>query len=142
MRRILSAVYGIVILATSIFVGRGTEPTWDYAVEASATVQASPPQITLSWPQDTYTAPASYTVYRKAPGAISWGTGTTLAGTATSYTDTSVAVGAVYEYQITKVTSTYNGYGYVQAGINASLVEGRGKVILVLDNTYASALAA
>ena len=55
--------------------------------------------------------------------------GTTLAGTATSYADSSVAVGTAYEYQITKVTSTYNGYGYIQAGINAPLVEGRGKVL-------------
>src|SRR6266446_10773540 len=142
MRKIHSAVFGIVILAASISRGWATEPTWDYAVEASATVQASPPQITLSWPQDTYAAPSSYTVYRKAPGATSWGTGTTLAGTATSYTDTSVAVGTVSEYQITKVTSTYNGYGYVQAGINAPLVEGRGKVVLVVDNTYAPNLVA
>src|SRR6266446_6958200 len=142
MRKIHSAVFGIVILASSIIRGRATEPTWDYAVEASATVQASPPQTTLSWPQDTYTAPSSYTVYRKAPGATSGGTGTILAGTATSYTDTSVAVGTVYEYQITKVTSTYNGYGYVQAGINAPLVEGRGKVVLVVDNTYAPNLVA
>src|SRR5439155_5301170 len=48
----------------------------------------------------------------------------------------------VYEYQVAKVTSTYNGYGYIQAGINAPLVEGRGKVILVVDNTYAANLAA
>ena len=111
-------------------------------MEVSATVQVSPPQITLSWPQDTYAAPSSYTVYRKSPGATSWGSATTLAGTATSYTDTSVAVGTAYEYQITKVTATYNGYGYIQAGINAPLVEGRGKVILVVDNTYAASLAA
>src|SRR5258708_25544626 len=142
MRKIHSAVIGIILSATSILRGWATEPTWVYAVEASATVQAAPRQITLSWPQDTYTTPTSYTVYRKAPSAPSWGSGTTLPGTATSYTDTSVAVGTVYEYQITKVTSTYNGYGYVQAGINAPLVEGPGKAILVLGNTYASALAA
>src|SRR5213593_3394688 len=118
MRRIHSAVCGIVVLASAPF-DRGwtTEPTWVYAVEVSAAVQTSPPQIILSWPQDTYTTPTSYTVYRKAPSASSWGAGTTLPGTATTYTDTSVAVGTAYEYQITKVTSTYSGYGYIQAGI-------------------------
>src|SRR5438552_5397505 len=142
MRMLHSAVFGSIILPTSLVRGWATEPTWVYAVEVSAAVQAAPPRITLSWPQDTYTAPSSYTVYRKAPGSTSWGAGTTLAGTATSYADSSVAVGTAYEYQITKVTSTYNGYGYIQAGINAPLVEGRGKVILVVDNTYAANLAA
>src|SRR5581483_6418647 len=34
----------------------------------------------------------------------------------------------------------YNGYGYVQSAINAPLVDNRGKVILVVDNTYAAQL--
>jgi len=53
------------------------DSTWLYAVQISANVQTSPPQITLNWPQDEYGA-NNYTVYRKAKEDNSWGSGTTL----------------------------------------------------------------
>src|SRR5260221_8207356 len=123
MRKLHSAVIGIIILASAALRGWAVEATWNYAVEASATVQSAPPQITLSWPQDTTAVPNSYTVYRKAPGATSWGSGTALPGSATSYLDTGVAAGTAYEYQIVKSATGYNGYGYVQTGINGPLVQ-------------------
>lgn len=116
-----------------------TDPKW-YAVQVSATVQASPAQITLSWPVDSNAQ--SYTVYRKAPSATSWSQIASLSGGTSSYTDTGVTAGQTYEYQVSSSTSwNYSGYGYVLSGINASLVENRGKVVLVVDNTYASDLA-
>ena len=51
--------------------GLAVDAVWEYAVQVSATVQVSPPQIVLSWPQDVIGVPNSYTVYRKAPGAAS-----------------------------------------------------------------------
>lgn len=84
--------------------------------------------------------PNSYTVFRRAPGETSWGSGTTLPASATSYTDNNVTVGAPYEYQIVKSTSAYTGYGYVYAGINVPLTENRGKLLLVVDDTYAAQL--
>src|SRR6185436_12064130 len=104
----------------------------EYAVQVSASAQSSPAQITLSWPQDTQTTPSSYVVYRKSPNATSWGTGTTLSGSATSYLDSSVTVGSTYEYQVVKNTSSYTGYGYIYAGVNAPLTESRGKLVLVV----------
>ncbi|HXT40384.1 MAG TPA: Ig-like domain-containing protein, partial [Candidatus Angelobacter sp.] len=121
---------------------RGVEPTWNYAVQVSAAVQISPPQITLSWPQDTTATPSSYTVYRKAPAATSWGGGTTLPGSTTSYADTGVTGGTAYEYAVVKNAGTYNGYGYIESGINVPLVENRGKVVLIVDSTYAANLSA
>ncbi|MEW6303034.1 MAG: Ig-like domain-containing protein [Verrucomicrobiota bacterium] len=119
------------------------DPTWEFAVQASATVQASPPQIRLSWPQDTFATPSSYSVFRKSPTSTSWGTPTVLPGTATTFTDNNVTGGTVYEYQIFKTNTTYkySGYGYVLSGINAPLVESRGKIVLIVDNTYAADLA-
>src|SRR4051812_33916861 len=38
-----------------------SETTIDYSVEASASVQAYPPRITLHWPQDSCSTPQSYT---------------------------------------------------------------------------------
>jgi len=125
---------------------RGIDSTWNYAVQINATTQVSPAQITLNWTQDTNGAPASYTVYRKAPAATDWGNPiATLAGTTTSFTDSATVVGTVYEYQIVKdftAARGYQGYGYVQAGINAPLVESRGTVVLVVDNTFSTSLSA
>ncbi|HEY3323601.1 MAG TPA: PA14 domain-containing protein [Planctomycetota bacterium] len=111
----------------------------DYAVQVSATVQVSPPSITLSWPAGADAT--GFTVYRKAPGSTSWGSGTGL-GMSTTYTDSNVSVGSCYEYQIVKNTGAgYTGYGYITAGIQVPLVDSRGKIVLIVDNTYCSPLA-
>src|SRR5213082_3594430 len=97
------------------------DSTWVYAVQISASVQTSPPQITLNWEPDQYGA-NSYTVYRKAKEATSWGNGTTLAGSASNFVDNNVSVGSAYEYAIVKAgTVGYTGYGYIFAGVNAAL---------------------
>lgn len=117
------------------------DTTWNYTVQISASVQESPPQIALTWPQDDYRA-IRYTVYRKAKGAVAWGAGVVLAGTTTFYTDTNVTVGATYEYQIIKdATLGYTGTGYIFSGIRAPLVENRGKMILIVENRHAPALS-
>ncbi|HEY1106985.1 MAG TPA: C25 family cysteine peptidase, partial [Opitutaceae bacterium] len=107
----------------------------------SSSLQSSPAQITLSWPQDTNGVPSSYTVYRRAPGSTDWGAGKTLAGSATSYVDADVKAGQAYEYRIVKAGSSYTGYGYILTGIEAPLVDSRGKLVLVVDNTVAAPLA-
>src|SRR2546430_2273596 len=117
MRKALSVVTGLLWLTAGALKSGAVENTREYSVQLSATVQASPAQINLSWPQDTCALPNSYTIFRKAPGATSWGTGTTLPATATGYADKDVTVGSAYEYQILKSTPHYSGYGYIYAGI-------------------------
>jgi hypothetical protein len=85
--------------------------------------------------------PSSYTVFRKAPGATSWGSGTVLSGNSTSFTDANVVAGSSYEYQIVKAASGYTGYGYILAGLNAALVDNRGTVVLIVDASQATPLA-
>jgi hypothetical protein len=121
--------------------GRAIEMTWEFSVQVSAQVQTTPAQIQLSWPQDQYTLPTSYTIYRKALTDMGWGSGVQLPGTATTYLDSNVVEGTGYEYQVVKTTSQYSGYGYVYAGINLPLVENRGKLLLVVDTTHAADLA-
>ena len=139
MGKAISVTMGLFWLVAPQIV-RGVDMTWEFSVQATASVQTSPARVTLNWPQDQYLLPDSYTVYRKAPGDTSWGTGTTLPGTSTSYVDNNVVVGTPYEYQIVKVTSQYNGYGYLYSGINVTMTDSRGKLLLVVDNTYAAAL--
>lgn len=140
MRKIQSLLFGAVLCTLASQTSHAVEGTWEYAVQASATAQTSPPQIRLTWPQDSVSPVSSYTVYRKALDGTSWGTGTMLPGSTTNYVDSNVTVGSAYEYQIVKVTSSYNGYGYVYAGINVPVIEARGKLVLLVDNTYATQL--
>jgi hypothetical protein len=65
-----------------------------------------------------------------------------LPGTAGGYLDTNVAVGTTYEYQVVKTTPHYNGYGYLYGGIEVPAVEDRGRLLLVVDKTYAGELTA
>ncbi|MSU57851.1 MAG: fibronectin type III domain-containing protein [Pedosphaera sp.] len=116
-----------------------------FAVLASATVQESPPQITFTWPLDDGTPGfpvLGYNVYRKAKTAFSWGQLVTALGPgATNYTDTNVVLGDTYEYKFVKIATNLTGYGYSWAGIRAPLLEDRGKVILLVDNSFTTNLA-
>lgn len=108
------------------------DETWVYAVQLTASVQSSPPMITLKWVPDIYGA-SSYTVYRKQQHDGTWGGGTTLPGSATSFQDFQVTPGATYEYQVVKQASLgYTGYGYIFAGIEAPPIEHRGKISLIV----------
>jgi hypothetical protein len=115
------------------------ESVSDHAVRVSATVQTNPPQIGLSWPADP--AATGYKVYRKLRDDSSWGAATLLAANATNYPDSNVAVGSAYEYEVSKSATTYGGVGYIYAGIQVPLVDSRGKVVLVVDNTFSLSLA-
>jgi hypothetical protein len=116
-----------------------TDPYW-YAVQVSATVQTAPPQIQLNWPADANAS--AYSVYRKAFNATAWSSIGSLGATETSFSDANVTLGGSYEYAIKKTTTLgFTGTGYIFAGINAPMIESRGKLILVVDSTYASQLA-
>ncbi|HWA25846.1 MAG TPA: glycoside hydrolase family 9 protein [Lacunisphaera sp.] len=141
MKYSIRAVIAALVMSVFVQAARAVEGTWNYAVQVTAAVQASPAKITLSWTQDSTSTPSSYTVYRKAVGATFWGTGTALPGSTLSYTDTNVTVGTAYEYQVVRAASGYQGYGYIQSGIDVPLVENRGKVVLVVDQTQAAPLA-
>jgi hypothetical protein len=109
-------------------------------VEVTAAVQTAPPQVRLAWPIDANAT--GYTVSRKLPNATSWTSLGSLQATATGYTDGNVALGGSYEYRVTK-SSTFGitGFGYIATGVDAPLVENRGKLILIVDNTQAAAMA-
>ena len=110
----------------------------EYAVRVSATAQASPPRVQLTWLADSRAV--SYTLVRKSRDDPYWGAGVAL-GTATNYTDSNVVAGGAYEYRIRKAASTYSAEGEIFVGIQAPLTDVRGKVILIVDSTYAADLA-
>ncbi len=112
----------------------------EYAVQVEAAASGS--QIVLSWPFDARVT--SYEVARKLRGEAAWGPVTTLPGDATGMTDSTVAVGTVYEYRVWRPpvnSALLAGFGYLSAGINVPPVVHRGTVILVVDDTMAAPLA-
>jgi hypothetical protein len=130
----------MVFLLAPMVSSRAVELTWEFSVQLRATVQSSPPQILLQWPQDVVGAPQNYVVYRKEKAASAWGSPVTLPGTVTQYLDTAVVAGAGYEYQVHKLAGSYEGYGYIYAASGLPLVEARGKIILLVDDSFSSAL--
>src|SRR6185436_17439023 len=76
---------------------------YDYAVKISATVSANPARITLNWVANA--GASSYNISRKAINSPSWTSVAQVGGSATSWTDSNVASGQAYEYQITAPTS-------------------------------------
>lgn len=114
----------------------------DRSVRMWATVQASPPRITLNWLGHANTT--GFTVFRKLKGGTSWGSAVaTLGAGAQQFVDDNVAVNTSYEYKVVRTTSNLgNGFGYINAGIELAMVESRGKLILLVDNTFTASLAA
>ena len=138
LRRAASTVAAAasLLVATS---SRAAEP-YQYAVDVTAAVQTAPPQVRVNWTQDANAT--GYTVARKTPTATSWTVLTSLPGTANGYTDGNVTLGGSFEYRVVKSSSLgLTAYGYVLAGVDAPLVEDRGKLILVVDLTHAAALS-
>src|SRR5262249_3631717 len=81
-----------------------------------------------------------YTIWRKGPDDKAWGNGVSLPANATSYVDDNVSAGGSYEYQIEKQSALYSAWGYLCVGLNAPLIEYRGKVVLVVDSSIAGSL--
>src|SRR5581483_11146545 len=139
MRKAIGVLVIVAVIAVG-FNGHCVESTAEYSVQLSVTIQTNPAAIQLNWPQDQCTPPTRYELFRKDPESSWWGRATYLPGTATTFLDTNVAIGSAYEYQMVKATHRYNGYGYICAGIQLPTVEDRGKVLLVVDSTYAADL--
>lgn len=124
-----------------VLVSHGQTSSERAAVQLSAVAQASPAAITLTWTSIASTT--SLTVYRKLRSATGWGTAiATPAATATQYVDNTIAVGTAYEYKVVRVSGGVTGTGYISTGVQVPIVETRGKIILLVDNTMAGTLAA
>jgi hypothetical protein len=112
----------------------------DVSVELTATVQASPPKITLKWLANASTT--QYTIFRKLKEETVWGGAVaTLTGTDTVYADDAVETGVSYEYKVLRTGTTFNGYGYINPGIELPATEHRGTLVLVVDSTFTVPLA-
>jgi hypothetical protein len=117
----------------------GAQSVTDAAVQLTAAVQANPPQVTLGWPTNGTTT--QYFVYRKLKTGTAWGAAiATLPGSATQYVDT-VTAGQSYEYHVRRQGTNYNGYGYINCGVEVPETDFRGRLVLIVDSTWSDSLA-
>ncbi len=116
----------------------------DCSVELWANVLVSPPTITLNWVPNVGTI--SYGIDRKPKNSSTWTPlAANLPSTTTQYVDNTVSLGTHYEYRVTRSAQTgtlnYPGYGYINSGIQIPEVASRGKLILLIANTFSTSLA-
>lgn len=114
------------------------------AVELWANVQSGPPTVTLNWVAVPTTT--NYAVARKLKNSSTWNTlAATIPGTVNQFVDNTVSTGVSYEYRVFRagVTGTvnFNGYGYINVGIDLPAVENRGGLILLVANNLSVSLA-
>jgi PKD repeat protein len=118
------------------------------SVMLEATVQDNPPSITLHWVSDATNG--GYTIWRKAKSDTQWGDSLAVVGpAATSWTDTSAAIGIGYEYQVLKSLPDFPygngtpnfGAGYLYTGIQLPPTHHRGECLVVIDSTFKQTLA-
>ena len=136
---IQAAALVVVLLASTVSALAQTH-SQKAAVPLTATVQSSPARITLSW--TTLPSTTSITIYRKLVDATTWGSAiATPAASALSYADNTVAVGTQYEYRVVRVAGGVTSQGYIASGIAVPPVDFRGRMILLVDNTFSSSLS-
>jgi hypothetical protein len=111
----------------------------DATIQVTTSVQTSPPSIKFTW--SPIAGSTSIKIYKKTKTATAWGTAImTLAGTATTYTDNAVTVGSDHEYKLSS-TGTVAANTYIYAGIKFPQIDYRGKIVLIVDNTFSTTLA-
>lgn len=125
-------------------------PSWRHAVQISVITTATPATISLSWVDDPAVGAngyrGTYSITRRQPGEP-WPEPTSL-GRELTYTDRNVRAGTIYEYRVLRdfrdpadPPAGFTASGYVWAGLGIPEPTHRGKVILVVEQGAASALA-
>lgn len=120
----------------------------DHNLPVSATVQESPPSITLTMHRPGQSIPTGpngggYYVYRKLRDDTSWGGNIgAVAPGGTSFVDTNVSVGVAYEYKV--AIPTYSPFGAsansIIAGIRVDQTAPRGRVVLLVTQTISDGM--
>lgn len=111
----------------------------DYAVELTAGIATSPPEIRLAWRPNA--TGSGYIISRKSLAQKNWTEIARLDGQSAGFIDRNVQIGIGYEYQVIREsTLDYKAYGYIYSGINLPVVDDRGIIILLTERNLAQAL--
>ncbi len=141
LRRGSSKVFLTLLCLTAVAAAPSfaTQPI-DHVVQLTVSVAKNPAQITVNWVR--HGSPAGYAVYRRSSFTEDWNQVARCDGGASGYTDTDVRVGACVEYKVAARYPHLTAFGYVYAGIDAPLIENRGKLVLLVEESLAVPLKA
>lgn len=142
----LAALVGIPSLVSIASCRKKPERTpEELAARVTATVTVDPPTIALRWAQNPADT-TSVDVYRRLRGEPRFGEPIArgLAKEVTSFTDAAVKRGVAYEYYVERalVKKPWWSAGTVASAIEGDLVEVRGKLVLVVEESVSAKLAA
>jgi len=110
-------------------------------VAVNVTYSSAPLQINLTW--NSQGTGSQVQIFRRVlgeEGSATWVSKATVVQPVLSYSDNTVSFGITYEYRLAKVGDSVS-QAYVVAGLNIPIVENRGTILLVVDNTMITALS-
>ena len=108
----------------------------------SATANENPTSITINLLDNYLDSQFNYTIKRRPINGLNsdWTTVATNV-TALNWTDTNVAVGDAFEYQVRRLRQTFDAIGYVTACVRHDQTNYKGQMILLIDNSFQNSLA-
>lgn len=136
-------LYFLMLTLTCIATARA-QVTRDFAVDLKADVSPIVPHITLSWSLRQNANISAQKIYRRLKGDPTWVLQANLTTSDTGWADSSAVPGVEYEYWMQRSYTTISpnvAIGYIAAGYNLPMVEDRGKILLVVDDTMLTPLA-
>lgn len=118
----------------------------DRVVQVSVDLESSQSQghIVLQWPAMYDQLSSQFSIYRREKGFDNWALQDS-GVTGTSWTDVNSSVGDAWEYKVTRSGGDIpvSGTGYIYAGLDhesASMIDSRGKVVLIVDANHVQSL--
>lgn len=140
MKHLLPFLAALALLTAGVLPAQVTR---DFAVDLRADVSPTVPHITLSWSLRQNANITGQQVYRRLKGEANWILQATLSSTDTLWADTTAMPGVEYEYWMKRTYTTIspsNPLGYLSAGYNLPMVEDRGTLLLLVDDTMLAPL--
>ena len=104
-------------------------------------VQNNPASLIFTWAEIPKGTQVS--IFRKSKTDLDWNYNqplATLPGTATNFTDNGIIKGIDYEYFFRAFGVDANPYTYIYGGVEVDQVDDRGKVILIVDDSFTTSL--
>lgn len=113
----------------------------NHIIQIVTQTQISPAALIFTWP--AIAKGTQISIFRKAKADTEWDLNqplATLAGNATKFTDNTVVLGQDYEYFFRGFGEDANPFVYLYGGVNVTQVDNRGKLILLIEDTYKTSL--